>query len=279
MVPSGGHRAADQRTRPVVRTERAAASAYTTIVTASSQQATCQGWPPCTVMGWLASIRSAHARQRGSRSCRGAASSTLVRRCLLLIPALPVAESVRGTPHRDPPPRVPRPRRGAERNAPASPVAGLPHLLPPVPHSPLTGKGLPRAETGGAPRPGQNRRDAHGQRPASSVLTAGCVGSRLPAECTSDAEVSVQHVRLGLSLPVPSGSGIRTDQIGQRSVLFALKGPMRQMNVCSRSSEHLDGLSGRERYDPSRDRPVNLGTIRGTRSTISTGRLLVKWRE
>jgi hypothetical protein len=30
---------------------------------------------------------------------------------------------------------------------------------------------------------------------------------------------------------------------------------------------------------PSRDRPVNLGTIRGTRSTISTGRLSVKWRE
>ena len=32
---------------------------------------------------------------------------------------------------------------------------------------------------------------------------------------------------VGLSLPVPSGSGIRTDHIGQRSVPFALNGPSR----------------------------------------------------
>ena len=33
-------------------------------------------------------------------------------------------------PHRDPPPRVPRPHRGAERRPPASAAARLPHLLP-----------------------------------------------------------------------------------------------------------------------------------------------------
>src|SRR5437867_1110423 len=93
---------------------------------------------------------------------------------------VPVAESVRGTPHRNPAPRVPRPCGRAERDPPASPAARLPRLLPPCPDPPLIGEGLTRAETGGAPRPRPNRRDAHGRRTPSSVQPAGCVRSRLP---------------------------------------------------------------------------------------------------
>ena len=49
------------------------------------------------------------------------------------------------------PPRVPRPRRGAERNPSAPPAERVPHLLPRGPHTPLPGEGRPGATTGGAP--------------------------------------------------------------------------------------------------------------------------------
>src|SRR4029453_12508865 len=62
-----------------------------------------------------------------------------------------LAESVRGTAHRRPPPRVSRPRRGAERNPSASPAERVPHLLPRGPDTPLPGEGRPGATTGGAP--------------------------------------------------------------------------------------------------------------------------------
>jgi putative transposase len=89
----------------------------------------------------------------------------------------PLAESVRGAPHWDPAPRVPRPRRGGERSPSPPPAARVPRLLPPLPDSPFLGEGHTGAETGGAPRPGWNRPDAHGRRPASSVHAAGCVRS------------------------------------------------------------------------------------------------------
>src|SRR5262249_37442075 len=83
--------------------------------------------------------------------------------------SIPLAESVRGTPHRDSAPRVPRPCDRLERAPPASRAPRLPRLLPPLPNPPLTGEGRTGAETGGAPRPGRNRRDTHGRGPASSV--------------------------------------------------------------------------------------------------------------
>src|SRR5439155_7569741 len=117
--------------------------------------------------------------------------------------AVPVAESVRGTPHRDPAPRVARPRGGAQRDPPGSLAARLPHLLPPCPDPPLTGEGLPGAKTGGAPRPGRNRRDAHGRRPASSVHTAGCVSACLPAGRSRHHGVGGRGVRLAVLAPPP----------------------------------------------------------------------------
>ena len=59
------------------------------------------------------------------------------------------------------------------------------------------------AETGGAPRPGQDRRDAHGRRPASSVHAAGGVRACLHAGCTGHAKVGGQGVRLAVLAPPP----------------------------------------------------------------------------
>src|SRR5262249_9416350 len=160
---------------------------------------------------------------------------------------VPLAESVRGTPHRNAPPRVPRPRRGAERNAPALPAARLPHLLPPLPDPPLPGEGRTGAQTGGAPRPGRNRREAHGRGRASSVRAAGCVRSCLPAGCTGRAEVGGQRVPLAvLALPPLRGRNPHGPSWSTLGVLRS-QGPVRQTNGRSRSSEHLDGLSGRDR--------------------------------
>src|SRR4029453_6652922 len=50
-----------------------------------------------------------------------------------------LAESVRGKAHRPPPPRVSRPRRGAERTPSASPAEPVPHLLSPRQNTPLAG--------------------------------------------------------------------------------------------------------------------------------------------
>src|SRR5262249_59141617 len=99
-----------------------------------------------------------------------------------------MAESLCRTPHRTPATRVPSPCHRPQRDPPASPAARLPHLLPPLPNPPLTGKGRSGAETGGSPRPGRYRRDAHGRRPASLVLTAGCVGLSPPTLLTGHAE-------------------------------------------------------------------------------------------
>src|SRR5262249_32061152 len=46
------------------------------------------------------------------------------------------------------------------------------------------GEGRTAAKTGGALRPGRNRRNTHGRRPASSVHTAGCVRSSAPTLLT-----------------------------------------------------------------------------------------------
>jgi Luciferase-like monooxygenase/IstB-like ATP binding protein len=64
---------------------------------------------------------------------------------------VPLAESVRGGSYRHPPPRVSRPRRGAERNPSAPPVERVPPLLPRGSNTPLPGEGRPGATTGGAP--------------------------------------------------------------------------------------------------------------------------------
>jgi hypothetical protein len=58
-------------------------------------------------------------------------------------PRVSLAEFLRGTAHRHPPPRVPRPHRGAERTPSASPAERVPHLLPRGPHPPLSGEGRP----------------------------------------------------------------------------------------------------------------------------------------
>ena len=104
---------------------------------------------------------------------------------------IPSAPTSQNALHWDPAPRVPRPRRGLERNATASPGWRLPHLLPPLPDSPLLGEGHTGAETGGAPRSGWNRRDAHGRRPASSVHAAGCVRSCRPASVPAALKLAV----------------------------------------------------------------------------------------
>src|SRR5262249_54517699 len=105
--------------------------------------------------------------------------------------------------HRNPAPRVPRPCHCPERDPPASLAARLPHLLPPLPNPPLTGEGRTRAETGGSPRPGRCRCDAHGRRPASPVHTAGCVGSPPPSLLTGDAEGPVSRLRPAAVGPPP----------------------------------------------------------------------------
>ena len=67
-----------------------------------------------------------------------------------------------------------------------------PLWVPPLPDPPVAGEGRTGTQTRGPPRPGRNRRDAHGRRPASSVHAAGGVRSGLPAECTGHAEVGGQ---------------------------------------------------------------------------------------
>ena len=74
--------------------------------------------------------------------------------------SVPLAESVRGTPHWNPTPRVPRPYDRAQRDPPASAAARLPCLLPQRPDAPLPEQGLPGTESGAPSRPGQNRWDA-----------------------------------------------------------------------------------------------------------------------
>ena len=61
-----------------------------------------------------------------------------------------LAESLCRTPHRHPAPRLPRPRRGAERHPPAPPAARVFRLLPRYPDSPVPRQGRPGAKTGGA---------------------------------------------------------------------------------------------------------------------------------
>ena len=80
----------------------------------------------------------------------------------------------------------------------------VPRLLPRCPNPPLPRQGRPGAQTGGAPRPRQDRRDAHGRRPPSSLHSPGGVRSFRPAGCTRHAEVAgrpVSAVRLGLPPP------------------------------------------------------------------------------
>jgi hypothetical protein len=57
----------------------------------------------------------------------------------------------------------------AQRDPLASPAARLSHPLPQRPNTPLPGQGRPRAQSGGAPRSRQDRRDAPGRRPPSPV--------------------------------------------------------------------------------------------------------------
>src|SRR4029450_8938212 len=120
---------------------------------------------------------------------------------------LAVAESVRGTAHRPPPPRVPRPHRGAERRPPASPPEPLSPLLPRCPNTPRPGQGHTGAQTGGAPRSGRHRRDPHGRRPASSVHTPGGVGSFRPAGCPATRRSPVGRSTRFLGLPPPCVCG------------------------------------------------------------------------
>ena len=100
-------------------------------------------------------------------------------------PEVPMAESLRGTSHRDPAPRVPRPRGRAERRPPAPHAARLSRVLPRDPDSPVPRQGRPRAQIGGASPPGPHRRDAHGRRPPSSVHPPGSIvaGRRRPQLC------------------------------------------------------------------------------------------------
>ena len=104
---------------------------------------------------------------------------------------------------------------------PASPAARLPHLLPRRPDPPLPGEGRPGAQTGGAPRPGRNRRDTHGRRPASSVHTPGGVRSFRPAGCAATLNVAGRSVHA-----VPrSSSALRLELhgTGPRGVSFGAK--------------------------------------------------------
>ena len=57
-----------------------------------------------------------------------------------------LAESVHRTSHRHPPPRVPRPHRGAERTPSAPPAARVPHLLPQGPAPTSLWRRTPRSQ-------------------------------------------------------------------------------------------------------------------------------------
>ncbi len=109
--------------------------------------------------------------------------------------------------------------RGDSPGGPAaSPAARLPCLQPPCPDPPLTGEGLPGAETDGAPRPRQDRRDAHGRRPPSSLHTPGGVRSfrlrGVPATLKSPVGRSVRFASVFLRLASETPHGTRWSTLG-----------------------------------------------------------------
>jgi hypothetical protein len=96
-----------------------------------------------------------------------------------------VAIPVRRTADRQPSPRLPRPRRGAQRASPAPSPDFVPHLLPrgPLPH-------LARRRCAGTPRATgcrvrQRRRDAGGRRLAPSVRPARGLTIRSPLSASA----------------------------------------------------------------------------------------------
>ena len=120
-------------------------------------------------------------------------------------PSVPLAESLCGTPHRHPAPRVPRPRRGAERDPSASPAARRtsPTTTAPGPTSPW--RRTPRSQDrwsastkAGSSRPPWSEASIIGTRARRRKTCPACGG------CTGHAEGSgrpVSAVRLGLLPP------------------------------------------------------------------------------
>ena len=83
---------------------------------------------------------------------------------------------------------------------------------------------------------------------ASIIGTRGWLRKILPGWVVH-TEVG-QGLRLAvLGLP-PLGSGIHTEQVGLMTGVLGSEGPLRQTSGPGRSSEHLNGLSGRDRAEP-----------------------------
>ena len=128
----------------------------------------------------------------------------------------------------------------------------LPSLLPPRPDPSLPEQGLPGAESGAAFRPGQDRRDAPGRRPPSSIPPVGSVRSRLRlgVPATLSPQVRGFASRPGVLLPSrrphrsPNGHGTRFI----RTVLGCARPPTARRPL----HEHPGWLNGRDTpYDPS----------------------------
>jgi hypothetical protein len=160
--------------------------------------------------------------------------------------SIALAESVRGTSHRHAPPRVPRPRRGAERNPSTSPAEPIPHLRSSRQNTPLAGQRRAGAKIGRAPRARPDRRDAHGRRPSSSRYPPGGVRSFGPAGGAARRKLPVSRSRRFTSVfPTPC-------------VCHSTRNTLVRARCCSEpwssrltngriSSTHLDGLNRRDR--------------------------------
>jgi len=85
---------------------------------------------------------------------------------------IPLAKSLFGAPDRDPTPRLHRPSDRRRREPPAAGPSRLSRLLSQLPDTFVVGKGLPATEEGGGAGPREDRRDPHGGRASSPLLTA-----------------------------------------------------------------------------------------------------------
>jgi hypothetical protein len=83
----------------------------------------------------------------------------------------------------------------------------LPSLLPRCPNPPRPGPGRPGAQTGRAPRPRPDRRDAHGRRPPSSVHTPSGVRSFRPERVPATRKSSVARLVWFASMLSPPCAG------------------------------------------------------------------------
>ena len=162
--------------------------------------------------------------------------------------SITLAESVRGTAHRHAPPRVPRPRRRAERTPSTSPAEPIPYLLSPRQNTPLAGQGRAGAKDG-----------------SSALTTAG--SSRRPWSAASIIVTRARRRKIRPAcggLPAPrSGSGRsqrrlprsfsasalnhHTEHLGPRGVSFRSQAVL-LTNGRSRSSDTLDALNGRDTH-------------------------------